>query len=67
MTQKCGRKVEIRVFESAAILSEVGASIALGPNGLRTLRALDIRLDDAGFKNPSGRDHTCAQRSLDAR
>jgi salicylate hydroxylase len=34
------RGLEVRVYEQAAVLTEVGAGLALQPNGLRMLRRL---------------------------
>lgn len=50
--------VHIAIYEQAAQLREVGASIGLNPSGLRTLDALgvDAALDGAiAFRQPSGR------------
>ena len=49
--------VEVRIYERATKLEEIGASIALGPNGLRTLERLGVHnaLDDSvAFRNISG-------------
>ncbi|KAI9733942.1 MAG: hypothetical protein M1834_002597 [Cirrosporium novae-zelandiae] len=49
--------INVEVYEQAAELQEIGASIALGPNGLRTLERLgvDNALDDGiAFRGPSG-------------
>ncbi|KAI9667861.1 MAG: hypothetical protein M1821_000680 [Bathelium mastoideum] len=49
--------IEYRIYERAARLEEIGASIALGPNGLRTLERLGVvnALDDSiAFRNRSG-------------
>jgi salicylate hydroxylase len=43
----------ITIYEKAAELKEIGASIALGPNGLRTLERLglsDVISDENGFR-----------------
>lgn len=50
--------VHITIYEQAAQLREVGASIGLNPSGLRTLDALGVEaaLDGAiAFRQPSGR------------
>ncbi|KAJ0268939.1 hypothetical protein COL940_012908 [Colletotrichum noveboracense] len=49
--------INVQIFDKARELREVGASIALGPNGLRTLEKLGIHnaLDDEiAFRNKSG-------------
>lgn len=49
--------VDVQIFERASELREIGASIALGPNGMRTLERLGISeaLDDElAFRNHSG-------------
>ncbi|EFQ34384.1 hypothetical protein CGRA01v4_13838 [Colletotrichum graminicola] len=49
--------INVRIYDKAKELREVGASIALGPNGLRTLEKLGIHnaLDDSiAFRNKSG-------------
>lgn len=49
--------VDVQLFERAPQLQEVGASIALGPNGMRTLERLGVveALDDSlAFRNKSG-------------
>jgi salicylate hydroxylase len=49
--------IEVQIYEKAEKLDEIGASIALGPNGMRTLDRLGVinALDDAvAFRNPSG-------------
>lgn len=49
--------INVQIFDKAKELREVGASIALGPNGLRTLEKLGIHnaLDDEiAFRNKSG-------------
>ncbi|KAF2104451.1 FAD/NAD(P)-binding domain-containing protein [Rhizodiscina lignyota] len=49
--------IEYQIYERATRLEEIGASIALGPNGLRTLERLgvDNALDDSiAFRNKSG-------------
>jgi len=48
--------VDVQIYEKAAQLQEIGASIALGPNGMRTLDRLgvDNALDDSiAFRNKS--------------
>ncbi|KAI5459557.1 hypothetical protein BGZ63DRAFT_254623 [Mariannaea sp. PMI_226] len=50
-------KIDIQIYEQAEELREIGASIALGPNGMRTLERLgvDNGLDDSvAFRNKSG-------------
>lgn len=49
--------IDVQIYDKARELREVGASIALGPNGLRTLEKLGIQnaLDDSiAFRNKSG-------------
>ncbi|KAM0323045.1 hypothetical protein ACHAQA_009144 [Verticillium albo-atrum] len=49
--------IDVQLYERAAELREVGATIALGPNGLRTLDKLGVSnaLDDSiAFRNKSG-------------
>jgi hypothetical protein len=49
--------IYMRIFEQADRLREIGASIALGPNGMRTLERLGVTnaLDDSvAFRNTSG-------------
>jgi salicylate hydroxylase len=48
--------VDVQIYERAAELREIGASIALGPNGMRTLDRLGVTnaLDDlVAFRNKS--------------
>lgn len=48
--------IDIQIYERAAELREIGASIALGPNGMRTLDTLGVHnaLDDSvAFRNKS--------------
>lgn len=48
--------IEVELYERATELKEIGASIALGPNGLRTLQRLgldDTISDEIGFRGPS--------------
>ncbi|PVH78881.1 FAD/NAD(P)-binding domain-containing protein [Cadophora sp. DSE1049] len=48
--------IEISIYEKATELEEIGASIALGPNGLRTLERLglhDAISDEVAFRGPS--------------
>lgn len=48
--------IDVQVYERAAELKEIGASIALGPNGMRTLDRLGVEtaLDDSiAFRNKS--------------
>ena len=49
--------VNVEIYERSSELREIGASIALGPNGMRTLERLGVNnaLDDAvAFRNKSG-------------
>ncbi|GJD01334.1 salicylate hydroxylase (salicylate 1-monooxygenase) [Colletotrichum higginsianum] len=49
--------IDVQIYDKARELREVGASIALGPNGLRTLEKLGIHNaldDDIAFRNKSG-------------
>lgn len=49
--------IDVHIYERTKELREVGATIALGPNGLRTLERLGINnaLDDSiAFRNKSG-------------
>lgn len=48
--------IDVQVYERATELREIGASIALGPNGMRTLDRLGVHnaLDDSiAFRNKS--------------
>ncbi|KAI1412210.1 salicylate 1-monooxygenase [Hypoxylon sp. FL1857] len=48
--------IDVQIYEKAAELKEIGASIALGPNGMRTLERLGVNnaLDDEiAFRNKS--------------
>lgn len=48
--------IKISIYEKATELKEIGASIALGPNGLRTLERLglhDAISDEVAFRGPS--------------
>ena len=48
--------INLIIYEKASSLSEIGASIALGPNGLRTLQRLglhDVVSDEIAFRGPS--------------
>ena len=48
--------VRVELYEQAKELREIGASIALGPNGMRTLERLGVDSalrDDVGFRGPS--------------
>lgn len=50
-------KLDIQLYEKATELKEIGASIALSPNGLRTLERLGVynALDDhVAYRGPSG-------------
>ncbi|KAL4886170.1 hypothetical protein BJY04DRAFT_213702 [Aspergillus karnatakaensis] len=49
--------LDIQLYEKAPELLEIGASIALSPNGMRTLEKLGVHNaldDDVGFRGPSG-------------
>ena len=49
--------IDVQIYEQAGELREIGASIALGPNGLRTLERLGVHnaLDNSiAFRNKSG-------------
>ncbi|KAJ5383549.1 hypothetical protein N7517_001460 [Penicillium concentricum] len=49
--------LDIQLFEQASELLEIGASIALSPNGMRTLEKLGVHkalTDEVGFRGPSG-------------
>lgn len=51
-------RIDVQIYERAAELQEIGASIALGPNGMRTLERLGIdnALDDSiAFRNTKTR------------
>lgn len=48
--------ITVSIYEKASELKEIGASIALGPNGLRTLERLgldSVISDDNAFRGPS--------------
>ncbi|EGR44699.1 uncharacterized protein TRIREDRAFT_111881 [Trichoderma reesei QM6a] len=52
--------LDIQLFEQSPELREIGASIALSPNGLRTLERLGVDSalsDEVGFRGPSGIPH----------
>ncbi|CRL22116.1 Aromatic-ring hydroxylase-like [Penicillium camemberti] len=49
--------LDIQLYEQAPELLEIGASIALSPNGMRTLEKLGVHnalSDEVGFRGPSG-------------
>ncbi|KAJ5541102.1 hypothetical protein N7494_006178 [Penicillium frequentans] len=49
--------LDVQIYEQAHQLSEIGASIALSPNGMRTLEKLGVDnalSDEVGFRGPSG-------------
>ena len=49
-------KIDVVLYEKATELKEIGASIALGPNGLRTLERLGLDNainDEVAFRGPS--------------
>ena len=48
--------VDVQIYERASELREIGASIALGPNGMRTLDRLGVEnalSPDIAFRNKS--------------
>lgn len=48
--------IDVQIYEQATELKEIGASIALGPNGLRTLQRLGLEnaiSDEVGYRGPS--------------
>ncbi len=48
--------IDVQIYERASELKEIGASIALGPNGMRTLERLGVlnALDESvAFRNKS--------------
>jgi salicylate hydroxylase len=48
--------ISVQIYEQATELREIGASIALGPNGLRTLERLGLDnaiSDEVGYRGPS--------------
>lgn len=48
--------VDVQIYERATELREIGASIALGPNGMRTLDRLGVEnalSPDIAFRNKS--------------
>ncbi len=49
--------IDVHIYEKAKKLEEIGASIALGPNGLRTLERLGVENalhNSIAFRNQSG-------------
>jgi salicylate hydroxylase len=49
-------QIKVTLYDKATELKEIGASIALGPNGLRTLQRLgldDVISDDIAFRGPA--------------
>lgn len=49
--------INVQIYERASELQEIGASIALGPNGMRALERLGVfeaLEDDLAFRNESG-------------
>lgn len=49
-------RINVTLYEKATELKEIGASIALGPNGLRTLQRLGLHSaidDNVAFRGPS--------------
>ena len=48
--------INVTLYDKASELREIGASTALGPNGLRTLERLglhDVISDDMSYRGPS--------------
>jgi salicylate hydroxylase len=48
--------IKVNIYDQATELREIGASIALGPNGLRTLQRLgldNVISDEIGYRGPS--------------
>jgi salicylate hydroxylase len=48
--------INVTLYEKATELKEIGASITLGPNGLRTLQRLgleDCISDQVGYRGPN--------------
>jgi len=48
--------INVTIYEKASELKEIGASIALGPNGLRTLQKLgldNVISDEVAYRGPS--------------
>jgi 2-polyprenyl-6-methoxyphenol hydroxylase-like FAD-dependent oxidoreductase len=48
--------IKVQIYEQATELKEIGASIALAPNGLRTLERLGLEnavSDEVGYRGPS--------------
>lgn len=48
--------VDVQIYERATELRQIGASIALGPNGMRTLERLGVQdalSSDIAFRNKS--------------
>ena len=46
--------IDVQIYERASALKQIGASIALGPNGLKTLDRLgidDALSDEIAFRN----------------
>ena len=41
----CRRGIDVEVYEAAPELREIGAGVALGPNAMKALRALDLEDD----------------------
>lgn len=49
--------IDIQIYERASELRDIGAKIALGPNGMRALERLGVLEaldDDPAFRNRSG-------------
>ena len=49
--------IDVQIYEQSDELREIGASIALGPNGMRTLERLGVHNaleDSVAFRNKSG-------------
>ena len=57
LTNKYTDSIRVTIFDQATELREIGASIGLGPNGLRVLEKLGVEAalsDDIAFRQPSG-------------
>lgn len=49
-------RINVTLYDKATELREIGASIALGPNGLRTLERLELHdaiSDEVSYRGPS--------------
>ena len=57
LVNKYPDSIRVTIFDQATELREIGASIGLGPNGLRVLEKLGVEAalsDDIAFRQPSG-------------